>query len=178
MVESLAYEVVKSFGDLEIRKYPHMILATVSGVDDDESFSLLFSYISGANSRDAKVPMTIPVVSADGPAERIPMTIPVISDSRRFSFILPSRYALDDVPAPKDRRIKIEALPGRHVATLRFRGRAGEQDVRVMTQRLLLVLRHAGLRHKGAPFLLRYNSPFRPGFLRRNEVGVEIERPL
>jgi hypothetical protein len=27
---------------------------------------------------------------------------------------------------------------------------------------------------KGNPILMRYNSPFTPGFLRRNEVAVEI----
>ncbi len=26
----------------------------------------------------------------------------------------------------------------------------------------------------GEPFLMRYNPPFTPGFLRRNEIGIEI----
>jgi hypothetical protein len=26
----------------------------------------------------------------------------------------------------------------------------------------------------GAPVLMRYNSPFTPGFMRRNEVGVQV----
>ncbi|NLH26447.1 MAG: heme-binding protein, partial [Methanomicrobiales archaeon] len=28
----------------------------------------------------------------------------------------------------------------------------------------------------GRPFLMRYNAPYTPGFMRRNEVGVEIKR--
>jgi hypothetical protein len=29
----------------------------------------------------------------------------------------------------------------------------------------------------GQPFLMRYDTPWMPGFLRRNEVGIEIKRP-
>ncbi len=40
--------------------------------------------------------------------------------------------------------------------------------------RLLKVLESEKIQIAGTPFLMRYNSPFTPGFLRRNEVGVEI----
>jgi hypothetical protein len=29
---------------------------------------------------------------------------------------------------------------------------------------------------EGRPFLMRYDSPWTPGFLRRNEVAIEIRR--
>jgi hypothetical protein len=28
----------------------------------------------------------------------------------------------------------------------------------------------------GQPFLMRYDTPWMPGFLRHNEVGIEIKR--
>jgi hypothetical protein len=42
--------------------------------------------------------------------------------------------------------------------------------------RLLSALTAKGIHTIGEPFLMRYNAPFTPGFLRRNEVGVEIRR--
>jgi hypothetical protein len=41
-------------------------------------------------------------------------------------------------------------------------------------EELLRVLKENGISTRGSPFLMRYNSPFAPGFLRRNEVGVEV----
>jgi DNA-binding response OmpR family regulator len=45
-----------------------------------------------------------------------------------------------------------------------------------VNNRLLKILGEAKISIVGAPFLMRYNSPFTPWFLRRNEVGVEIRR--
>ena len=42
-------------------------------------------------------------------------------------------------------------------------------------KRLLTILENNDLKTKGEPFLMRYNSPFTPGFLRRNEVAIEID---
>jgi hypothetical protein len=32
----------------------------------------------------------------------------------------------------------------------------------------------SGLSARSEPFLMRYNPPFMPGFLRRNEVAIEV----
>ncbi|MDD3622937.1 MAG: heme-binding protein, partial [Methanofollis sp.] len=37
-------------------------------------------------------------------------------------------------------------------------------------------LEKAGVETVGEVFLMRYNPPWVPGFLRRNEVGIEIRR--
>jgi hypothetical protein len=44
------------------------------------------------------------------------------------------------------------------------------------TSRLQDGLKNAGIVTAGQPFLMRYDSPWTPGFLRRNEVGMEIRR--
>ena len=41
-------------------------------------------------------------------------------------------------------------------------------------QELIAILKTHKIQIKGEPVLMRYNSPFTPGFLRRNEVAVEI----
>ena len=64
----------------------------------------------------------------------------------------------------------------RELAVIRFRGKASARDVAQVRERLLKALEEAKVPLAGTPFLMRYNPPFTPGFLRRNEVGVEIRR--
>jgi hypothetical protein len=174
MVDTLEYEVVSSFGRLELRRYPLTILASVKGAEDDDAFSLLFSYISGENSMSEKVPMTTPVVSSRPRPVKIAMTTPVLSDPGSFSFVLPSSYSPSSAPEPADPRVSLEILPPRRLAVLRFRGRTGERVVAERSRELLRMVDSARLRRKGEPFLMRYNPPFIPGLFRRNEVAVEV----
>jgi len=70
--------------------------------------------------------------------------------------------------------VRIEELPARRMAVIRFKGRARERDVEAARERLLSAVDRQGLNAVGAPILMRYNSPFAPGFLRRNEVAVQL----
>ena len=171
MTETIAYEETGRTGEVEFRKYPAILLATVSG-QENEAFMILFRYIGGNNRPGKKIPMTAPVITP----EKIPMTAPVISDARAMSFVLPQSYTQENVPEPLDTRIAIQEIPSRELAVIRFRGRAAEGDVSEVKARLLKVLGENGIPTEGGPFLMRYNPPFTPGFLRRNEVGVEIRR--
>jgi hypothetical protein len=174
MTESLDYEIVKTIGPVEIRRYPIVLLATVAERQDDSAFSILFRYISGENRVGEKIAMTAPVVSQSVRGERIAMTTPVISGTSSFSFALPAKYTAATVPQPTDPRVKIEAIPSRLVAVLRFSGHTHVREVMAREEELLRVLKENGISTRGSPFLMRYNSPFAPGFLRRNEVGVEV----
>ncbi len=102
------------------------------------------------------------------------MTAPVVSDTDGLSFVLPPGTDIRNAPLPLDGRIKLSAIPTRFVATLRFGGKAYLRDVWEKERELLKVSEEKGVGTKGTPFLMRYNSPFTPGFLRRNEVGVEV----
>jgi hypothetical protein len=172
MVETAKYDVVLKDGEFEVRLYPKMLLVSATGSDGSQ-FSRLFKYISGGNKSKSKIAMTSPVLTS----EKIAMTAPVISTGGSMSFVVPSKYDLGTVPEPTDPSVSIEEAPERHVATLRFRGFAWRDAVREKTGRLLEWLSINGIRSKGDPFLMQYNPPFIPGFLRRNEVGVEVEYP-
>jgi hypothetical protein len=174
MTGSIEYQVVKRMGSVEVRRYPSIILATVRGRNDDSAFSILFDFISGNNQAAERIPMTAPVVP--GRAEvKIDMTTPVLSDEATFSFVLPSHYEMRNAPRPMDRRIELVPVPSRHLAVLRFSGRAYVREVIERGRELLGVLKDRGVQVTNAPFLMRYNSPFAPGFMRRNEVAVEID---
>ena len=102
------------------------------------------------------------------------MTAPVFSDSASFSFAMPAAYSKATTPLPLDSRPAIEELPARRVAVLRFRGVARPDRVERKMRQLLATLSLHDLRSTGSPFLMRYDPPFKPGFMRRNEVGVEV----
>lgn len=174
VTETIAYDVVRSVGLVEIRQYHSLILATVRGRSDNGAFGILFDYISGNNQTRQRIPMTAPVISTGERRERIAMTTPVISNKGEFSFVLPQSYSMDTAPEPLDEGIELSLVPPRKVAVLRFRGRTTEANIQKKTAVLLETLRGAGLQAKGEPFLMRYNPPITPGFLRRNEVGTDI----
>lgn len=174
MTDTIDYEIVRSIDGVEVRRYPGIVLATVKGLPDDSAFSLLFNYISGYNAPSRKIPMTTPVISQEK-GEKMAMTAPVISEQDTFSFVLPASYNADNAPDPLDPKVRIVGVPERLVAAVQFSGRAYAREVRDRQRELLEVLRRNNIPARGAPFLMRYNSPLTPGFLRRNEVGVEVD---
>ena len=160
-------------GEIEFRHYPELVLATVDTAGDDAGFNLLFAYISGSNKPREKIPMTAPVITS----QKIPMTSPVVSNATSMSFVLPAGKTREETPDPLDSRVRIVTLPEREVAVIRFTGYASPQEVDAVTLRLQDGLKKAGIETVGQPFLMRYDTPWMPGFLRRNEVGIEIQRP-
>jgi hypothetical protein len=175
VTEKVDFRVVGTVDDVELRRYPTIILATVPGMSDDSAFEILFDYITGTNRSRQRIPMTAPVISSNRSSERIPMTVPVVSDDTKFSFVLPMVFTMSTVPEPLDDRILLEEVSERQVAVLRFRGGAGKRDIARKTEHLLDVLAKHSIKPKEKPFLMRYNPPFVPGFLRRNEVAIQVQ---
>jgi hypothetical protein len=176
MVQSVKYDVERKLDHVEIRRYPRIIIAKVSN-DEPDNFGVLFRFISGSNKQKEKVKMTAPVVSQDA-SQEIKMTSPVLSDFSNegyMAFVMPSEFNLETTPLPIDSRVKIEELPSRVVAVLRFSGSWSEVHFEEKTKELLEELAKAKVKTKGSVFTMLYNPPFTPGFLRRNEVAIEVE---
>jgi hypothetical protein len=171
MVEIARYDVAGRIGEVELREYPELMLATVTGRSDNSAFGPLFRYISGENRTRRKIPMTAPVITS----EKIKMTAPVVSDANSFSFVMPLEYKLEEIPEPLDPDIVVQKIPARKLAVIRFRGYAKEKSVNEVKSRLSSLLQKNGILTIGEPFLMRYNPPWTPGFMRRNEVGIEIQ---
>ena len=171
MVEQAKYEVLKKIGKIEIRRYPRLVIARVDGYGDG-GFNLLFRFISGENRQKSDIEMTAPVVS-----EQIAMTAPVLSETGSIAFILPEGFTLETTPKPLDDRVKIVEVPERTVAALRFSGRWSNSIFKKKSEELLAEIENAGLKVAGQVFSMRYNGPFTPRFLRRNEVAAEVELP-
>ena len=169
MVQQAKYEVLREINNVEIRRYPNLVIARVDGYGDG-GFNLLFNFIIGNNQQKSKIPMTAPVVS-----EQIAMTAPVLSESNSIAFVMPEGLTLETTPEPLDESVKIVEIPERVVAALKFSGRWSNSIFKKKSKELLEELRKAGIKTVGQVFTMRYNGPFTPWFMRRNEVAVEIE---
>ena len=170
MVNHVPYDLIQKIEKLEIRKYPEVIFAVVENDMYDSGFNLLFQYISGENKTQSKISMTAPVVTS----EKIKMTVPVVTRNNYMAFVVPSTYSKNTVPVPTNTSVKIEVQSKKIMAVLRFGGRTHEKRVQNYIQELITILKTHKIQSNGEPILMRYNSPFTPGFLRRNEVAVEI----
>jgi hypothetical protein len=182
--EEPAYEVVSSHGDVEIRRYQPMILAETR-VDSqfeeagNEAFRRLFGYISGDNTTRSKIAMTAPVVQ-EPTSQKIAMTAPVVQEADasgwRVAFVVPSEFSWETTPQPTDSRVELRLVPERTVAVLRFSGTWGEARFAEHERKLRAVVAEHGLRAVGEAVYARYNPPFTPWFMRRNEVMIPVAR--
>jgi hypothetical protein len=184
--EQPEYEVLEKRDDFEIRRYaPYLVAETeVSGTFEstgNEAFRRLAGYLFGDNRSREKMSMTAPVTQEPSSAsEKMEMTAPVTqvrgdaSGSYVFAFVMPSKYTRETLPEPVDARIRIREVPARTVAARRFSGTwRGKRFVENETA-LLAAVAAAGSETIGAPMYARYDAPFKPWFLRRNEVMIEV----
>jgi hypothetical protein len=181
-VEEPEYEVLKSHGDFEIRRYEAMIVVETR-VDSEfekagnEAFGRLFNYISGDNTSKSKISMTAPVVQETS-SEKIAMTAPVVQEPDqsgwRVAFVLPAEYSWETAPQPTDPRVSLRLGPERTVAAVRFSGTWGEDRFARRENELRAQLAEHGLQPAGDAVYARYNPPFTPWFMRRNEVMIPV----
>jgi len=181
-IEEPAYRVIESAPPVEIREYaPYVVAETrVAGSFGDvgnEGFRRLFGYISGDNRAAAKIAMTAPVTQ-QAASTKIAMTAPVtqqaIGDSYRIAFVLPSQYTLDTAPTPTNPEVRLAQVPARRVLAVRYSGTWSAANYEEALAKLTDFARQRGVRLVGEPVYARYDPPFMPWFLRRNEILVEI----
>ncbi len=158
-IERPQYEVLERLAkNIEVRQYGEQTWISTVGTTDNASFSVLASYIFGNNKEGQNVAMTAPVIT-DG----------------TMSFILPSALSQESAPTPNGQPIEFTTVAPRQVATLKFSWLTNSDRVEKKTAELLAALRERGIQTQGEPFLMRYNDPWTPPFMRRNEIGVVVE---
>jgi hypothetical protein len=157
-----------------LRRYPdHVVAETrVTGTFEgagNASFRRLVGYIGGRNTQSRKVAMTAPVVqqAEDGNA-----------GSFVVGFVMPADVDLASAPDPTDPDVHLRAVPAHTAAALRFSGRWTRERYDEHARRLLAALDAAGLQAAGPPRFARFDPPWTPWFLRRNEVVVTVADPV
>jgi hypothetical protein len=181
-IEETTYEVIQKSDQFEIRDYsPHIVAeVVVTGTLEkagSKAFRKLFGYISGDNRSRTKIAMTAPV-SQQAAGEKIKMTAPVsqerMGDKWLVSFMMPAEFALETLPIPDNREIVLRQVPQRRMAAVRYSGFWSEKAY--LKNKLVLEkwIRDSGLTITGNPIWARYNPPFTPWFMRRNEILIPI----
>jgi hypothetical protein len=184
-IEETKYEVIERDGNFELRQYsPHIVAETLVEEDfskaGNEAFRRLAGYINGHNRRKQTIPMTAPV-SQEAGFVKIPMTAPVNQEGAggkwRFTFLMPAEYSLETLPEPLDSRVELREVPERLMAALKYSGSWSESRYEEKKMQLMQEIEKRGLKQMGEPVFARYNPPFMPWFLRRNEVLIPVDRP-
>jgi hypothetical protein len=182
-IEKAKYTVIEKEDDFEIRQYDSQIVAEtyVEGDLEDagsKGFRRLYGYISGDNQKKQSISMTAPVGQEAG-SEKIAMTAPVGQERKdnrwRITFLMPAEYTMETLPVPTDSRVKLVQDPGRLMAAVKYSGTWSEEGYEENKTLLEEYIQKRGLTAAGDPVWARYDPPFMPWFLRRNEVLIPIE---
>ncbi|GAA5227146.1 SOUL family heme-binding protein [Paeniglutamicibacter antarcticus] len=193
MTEQQPYAIVQSHDDFEVRRYPEHMLAEVitEGTFEEagnRAFRCLFAYISGENRASRKVSMTAPVVQDDA-AEKISMTAPVVqqgngepgddhgTSSFRVAFVLPEGFTLENAPEPTNPKVQLRVVPESLAAVISFGGRWSSASYQKHLQTLRIAVRSEELVTVGTPRFARFDPPFKPWFLRHNEILLDLRDP-
>ncbi|MEH6818853.1 MAG: heme-binding protein [Dietzia psychralcaliphila] len=93
------------------------------------------------------------------------------------AFVLPASLTAATAPVPTDPRVRVEQVPDRVAAAVRYSGRWSESAYRRHLADLEAGIARAGLVATGPPRYARFDPPFTPWFLRRNEVVQDVVWP-
>jgi effector-binding domain-containing protein len=182
-VEQAKYEVVESHGAIEIRDYAPMIVAEaeVSGERKEsinQGFRMIADYIFGNNEPAQKVAMTAPVIQQ--PSEKIAMTAPVIQqgvgNQWKVRFVMPANYTMETLPKPNNKQVKLEKIPAKRFAVIRFSGMGDNDSLKENEEKLKTFIDEKGLKSVSVATYAFFNPPWTLPFLRRNELMVEVKR--
>jgi hypothetical protein len=166
--ESAPYKVIESDGNVEIREYPDLVLAStkskVDGRGDNGSFMRLFRYISGNNESDQKIEMTTPVFMEAGSSD----------EKGKMGFVMPQRIAKSGAPAPKAADVTIRKREGGRFAVIRFSGVMDATKAELQETKLREWMKARGLQGEDTAERAGYDPPFKPAPLRRNEILIRL----
>ena len=182
-IEEPLYSVLVTEGNFELRKYSTYIVAAtyVEGNFEavgSEGFRRLADYIGGKNRKKESISMTAPV-SQKPASEKIAMTAPVSQKREngrwRITFMMPSSYTIETLPTPDDERIVLGEEKEKTSAVIRYSGTWGTKRYEDHEKKLMDWISMKGWKMVGDPVWSRYNPPFMPWFMRRNEILIPVQ---
>jgi len=170
MTAEQPYTTIKKYPGFEIRHYPSYVLIQVKTEGEfsraaNMAFSPLVSYISGRNETREKFAMTAPVLHAPEKDFK----------SHVVSFVLPEGVTVKDLPLPADAQVTVQNVDAHYAAATRFRGMASEGHFKSYGEKLEAEVKASGLEVDGDVFYARYDPPWKPGILRRNEAIIALK---
>ena len=181
-IEEPDHDVIRKFDNVELRQYAPYVVAEVvldTSAEDagNQAFPILAGYIFGKNKGEKKFAMTAPVTQTAAPV-RMDMTAPVtqaaVAGGMRVQFVLPKGVTLATAPEPIDPRVQLREVPAGAWGVIRYSGTWSQANYLEHLGELQAALQAAGVATQGEPVLARYNAPFTPWFMRRNEIWLAL----
>ena len=182
-IEEPSYNVLATEDNFELRKYSSYIVAEIYVEGDfeavgSEGFRRLADYIGGKNQKKESISMTAPV-SQKPVSEKMAMTAPVSQVREngrwRIAFMMPFAYTMDTLPTPNDDRITLREEKEKTVAVVRYSGTWGKTRYLDHETKLMEWISSKDWQIVGASVWARYNPPFMPWFMRRNEILIPVK---
>ncbi len=181
-IEEPAFEVYRRLGNVELRQYaPYVVAEVVIDASAEEAgnqaFPVLAGYIFGKNKGDKSFAMTAPVTQTAA-SLKMEMTAPVTQSAApggmRVQFVLPRGVTLASAPEPLDPRVQLRLVPATKWAVIRYSGSWSQSNYDEHLAALRSALTEAKVPTQGDPVFARYDPPFMPWFLRRNEIWLQL----
>jgi hypothetical protein len=167
MANEQKYFLVNKLPGFELRNYDSCVLADVKVTADFEKagnagFGPLVGYIGGENQPNTKIAMTAPVIQEP------------TDNAHIVSFVMPSEIDERSAPTPTNSRVSLRSMPQELVAVDRFTGRWSGTSYQDRVAKLLVAISAAGYQATGNPRFARFDPPWTPWFLRRNEIQIPV----
>ena len=112
---------------------------------------------------------------------KIAMTSPVVQQSSGqeniVSFVMPAGMTLEALPIPSSSKVSLREVPEQLVAVSRFSGRWTHAVYIRHVAELESSIAESGFTSNGSPRFARFDPPWTPWFMRRNEIQIPIAIP-
>ena len=169
MTQQQPYKVLTQHKGFELREYPAGIqIETTVGGDFINAGSLgfrpLVQFISGNNKASQSIAMTAPVIQESASTSK-----------HMVRFVLPEEMKPGDVPDAMDPRVKVIQVPKHLAAAKRFSGSWNQEKFELEGKKLISETLSSGLETVGSLYFARFDPPWKPGFLKRNEVLIRVK---
>ena len=165
-LEEPTYDLVRSFGDFEIRRYHPNIQARVqtnAGGAASGGFRRVARYIFGGNQTGESIAMTAPVSMWDD------------AGAGWLAFTMPSAYLIETLPSPHDQGVQLVEQAEKRMAVLSFSGRTTPWKTSKIEETLRAAIKREHLKSTGPAVLAVYENPWTTlPFRRRNELHIEV----
>lgn len=178
-LEQLGCRVEISDGKFEIRDYPPTVVAEVVRDGDrnasvSAAFRTLADFIFAKDRAGPKIAMTAPVTQTPEEPEETPAS-PLVASSGEWTvrFIMPDGSTLASLPKPSG-DVRLAEVPAAHVAAVRFSGRWTDSNFAAAQAELQAWIAARRLCATGPATYAYYDPPFKPWFMRRNEVMIPV----
>ena len=170
MTQNQLYRLLKRHGEFELRDYPAgmQIETEVSGDFINAGsigFRPLVNFISGNNRARQAIAMTAPVIQES-----------VTTSRHKVRFVMPEEMDESNTPSPSDSKVSVVRVPAHLAAARKFGGSWNKEKFENEGTKLLEEVAKAGLVPLGNLYWSRFDPPWKPGFLKHNEVLIRVRK--